>query len=202
MQTSISLHPAPRLRDDAACRSGPLWMQGRLVWRDVRRKRHLSASSSLACERHLSASSSRNSLSSEARKEYPGSIRDVSAERQHPRPPLPVLTGVSSRFAKRIRRAGGTMKGQRTPGRCESSGNPAGEVRVRGSADLARRGSSIHFLPTLAHQPLVPTHFLQKPSTPLIHPLHTFPHNLSHRPCGRPGAHRVSGKGVGAGLVA
>jgi len=57
-------------------------------------------------------------------------------------PLAPVLTGVSSRFAKRIRRAGGTMKGQRTPGRCESSGNPAGEVRVRGSAELTDRGSN------------------------------------------------------------
>jgi hypothetical protein len=50
---------------------------------------------------------------------------------------LSPFTGVSSLFAKRIHHAGGMIKGQRTPGRCASSGHPAGRVRVRGSTELA-----------------------------------------------------------------
>jgi hypothetical protein len=71
-------------------------------------------------------------------------------------------------------------------------------VRVRGSAKLAGCGVNASHSPP---NPLIPFISRKNFTLPYPHPLR-FPHTRSHRPCGRPGAHRVSGKGVGAGLVA
>jgi precorrin-3B synthase len=45
---------------------------------------------------------------------------------------LSSFTGVSSRFAQQIHRAGGTMEGQQTPGRCEAAGTRPGRCRQAG----------------------------------------------------------------------